>query len=498
MIVISVTLRVESIYGGVYMKASQQLFETVLNYTSDLLIIVDRNRNIVYITPNVYEMTGYTAEESLNRDGFYFIHPVDKEFLLQRHKNLLESKQSNTSEYRILKKNGEIRYFECKTTPLPNTENYLQVVSVRDITERKRMELDLEYHKNRHEILQNSLKHFSNDLSSVMKLSDLEARLIKELETILPNSNPAFLQNGFEDVPELSLGKIKIVSEKVLIKIGERKHGPYILSVNANVIHEKMDSIWLETIAHYSMMVFENLMMIESLVDQLETATYSKESPQWVLRLIFNLQEQQRLTLSSDLHDTVLQDQIDLYRKLESLLNRYEIEKGAKSKLIEIEQGLLDIIHEIRVTCNNLRPPLLRELGLERSLENLFEHIQVTSTYKIIFSAKDLSMISLSEEQTIGIYRIVQEFLQHAEESPKANLIKFDLYYENNRLKMVYSDNGVGFQVNNDIHTFDNMRFTNINHRAQCLGGKIDISSRKENGLKAVLELPIDIERSLG
>lgn len=479
------------------MTDSQQLFETVLKYTSDLLIIVDRNRHIIYISPNVYEMTGYTAEESLNRDGFYFIHPVDKEILLNRHKNLLASKQSNTSEYRIIKKDGEIRYFECKTTPLPNTENYLQVVSVRDITERKQMEMDLEYHKNRHEILQNSLKHFSNDLSSVMKLSDLEARLIKELETILPNSNPAILKNGSEDGPELSVGKIEIVSGKMMIKIGERKHCPYILSVSANVIHEKMESIWLETLAHYSRMVFENLMMIENLVDQLETASLSKESPQWFLRMIFNLQEQQRLTLSSDLHDTVLQDQIDLFRKLESLINRYEIEKSAKSKLVEIEQGLLDIIHEIRVTCNNLRPPLLRELGLERSLENLFEHIQVTSTYKIIFSTKDLSLVMLSEEQTIGIYRIVQEFLHHAEETSKANLIKFDLYYEEDRLKLEYSDDGVDFEVNNENPSNENMRLTNIKQRVQSLGGKIEISLRHDYGLNAVLEMPTEIERSL-
>jgi two-component system, NarL family, sensor histidine kinase ComP len=479
------------------MTDSQQLFETVLKYTSDLLIIVDRNRHIIYISPNVYEMTGYTAEESLNRDGFYFIHPVDKENLLNRHKNLLASKQSNTSEYRIIKKDGEIRYFECKTTPLPNTENYLQVVSVRDVTERKQMEMDLEYHKNRHEILQNSLKHFSNDLSSVMKLSDLEARLIKELETILPNSNPAILKKGSEDGPELILGKIEIVSEKMLIKIGERKQCPYILSVSANVINEKMESIWLETLAHYSRMVFENLMMIENLVDQLETASHSKESPQWFLRMIFNLQEQQRLTLSSDLHDTVLQDQIDLFRKLESLINRYEIEKSAKSKLVEIEQGLLDIIHEIRVTCNNLRPPLLRELGLERSLENLFEHIQVTSTYKIIFSTKDLSLVMLSEEQTIGIYRIVQEFLHHAEETSKANLIKFDVYYEKDRLKLEYSDDGVDFEVNNENPSNKNMRLTNIKQRVQSLGGKIEISSRHDYGLNAVLEMPTEIERSL-
>ncbi|WP_423798375.1 PAS domain-containing sensor histidine kinase [Neobacillus sp. SAB-20_R2A] len=473
------------------MDNNQQFFQTILNHTSDVLMIVDRNRHIIFITPNVYESLGYRPEELHNRDGFDILHPEDKENMLQRHHNLLTSKQSNTSEYRMIRKNGEVRYGECKTTPLPDTENYLQVVSIRDITERKRMELELEYHKNRHEVLQNSLKNFSNDLSFVMKHADLEERLIKELITILPNSNPTIMKIFPKNI-NLSLGKMETVSDKVLIKIGERQQSPYILSIKSSAIREQMESIWLETLAYYSMMVFENLNMIENLIQQLETATRSKETPQWVLRLMFNLQEQQRLTLSSDLHDTVLQDQIDLYRRLESLLNRYEIDKEVKTKLVGIEQGLLDIIHDIRATCNNLRPPLLRELGLKRSLENLFEHVQISSTYKITFTSEDLSMLPLSEEQTIGIYRIVQELLNHAEEHSRANEIKFDLYYEDHQLKLVYSDDGVG-----QSSSSDHLRLTNVEQRAQSLGGKMDISLEPRCGLLAALQLPINLERSL-
>ncbi len=470
---------------------NQQFFQTIINHTSDVLMIVDRNRQILYITPNVYEFSGYIPEELHNRDAFDLLHPEDKKYMLHRHENLLASKQSNSSEYRTISKNGEVRYCECKTTPLPDTENYLQVVSIRDITERKRMELELEYHKNRHEVLQSSLKNFSNDLSYVMKHADLEERLIEELITILPNSNPTILKHIPKD-KELSLGKMVTVSNKVMIKIGERHDSPYVLSMNASAIRKKMDSIWLETLAYYSMMVFENLNMIENLIQQLEAATQSVETPQWVLRLMFNLQEQQRLTLSSDLHDTVLQDQIDLYRRLESVINQYEINREVKTKLTQIEQGLLDIIHDIRVTCNKLRPPLLRELGLKRSLENLFEHIQVTSTYKIIFTSEDFFMLPLSEEQTIGIYRIVQELLYHAEENSRANEIKFDLYYEGNQLKMIYSDKGVG-----ENFSSNDLRLTNIRQRVQSLGGKMDISLEPGRGLSAAMELPINLERSL-
>jgi two-component system, NarL family, sensor histidine kinase ComP len=489
---LSVKLGVYRNLGGVVMNNSEQFFQTIADHTSDVLMLVDRNRHVLFITPNVFEKMGYRPEEVLNRDGFDLIHPDDREYLMQRHKNLLESKQSNSSEYRVVNKNGELRYCECKTTPLPDTENYLQVVSIRDITERKLMEMNLAYHKNRHEVLQNSLKSFSQDLSYVMKHPDLEARLIREVETILPNSNPIILKE-YPENKVLATGKIELAGEKVCIKIGDNKQAPVVLCIRAEAIREKMESIWLETLAFYAMMVLENLNMIEDLIQQLETATQNNETPQWVLRMMFNLQEQQRLTLSSDLHDTVLQEQIDLYRRLESMLNRHDFKKEAKTRLTEIEQGMLDIIHEIRATCNKLRPPLLRELGLERSLENLFEHIQISSTYRIGFTSDDLSRLSLSDEQTIGIYRIVQDLLQQAEEHSRANQVSFDFYYENEFLKMTYRDDGTGI----DGDGSENIKLTTSKQRAKSLGGKLDLNTVSGGGLTAVLEIPITLERSL-
>jgi two-component system, NarL family, sensor histidine kinase ComP len=486
--------------GGVFMSFDQQMFETILTHSSDMLFIVDQHRRIIYSTPSLYEKTGYSPDELKDVDAFIMVHPEDREMMMHRHQHLLESEKSNSSEYRLVRKDGEIRYFECRTTPLPDTENYLQVVSTRDVTERKMMELELEYHKNRHEVLQTSLKNFSNDLTAVMKLSDLEDRMMKELVTILPNCNPKILVSFPEHVGDeknLKSGKIVTSTNDIFINLGERNDRPYILSLDAAAVKEPMESIWLETFAFYSVMVFENLNLIENLMLQLETTTFRKETPQWVLRMMFNLQEQQRLTLSSDLHDTVLQDQIDLYRRLETILKRRELENEAKVKLIEIEQGLLDIIHAIRATCNNLRPPLLRELGLEKSLENLFEHVQLTSTYKIFFTSKSNLQLLLSEEQTIGIYRIVQEFLQHAQEHSKATVVNFDLSVENESIKLIYRDDGFGFDEGiKESPLSSNMRITSVIQRAQSLGGKMDISSKNESEFMATLELPIHLERS--
>jgi two-component system sensor histidine kinase ComP len=480
-------------------------FDLITNYTTDAIFIVDKYDKISFCTPSMSDLTGYSFDELTRMELFEFVHPEDQEMMRSRYNNVQMTLQRSKTEYRIIHKNGSIRYFECKTTPIPGTEDILCVVSVRDITDRKIMEIELERRKNRYEQLQDSLKHFSQDLSSVMKISDLKTRLLQELLTILPSSDPEIFIYNWENtkiegdrfkelepyLQDLNVGKLENVLDKVLIKIGIRNDSAYVVVLNAHSIQETMEKIWLETLAYYAVMVFERLNVIENLMNQLESTLQSNEKPQWVLRLLFNLAEKQRMDLSSDLHDTVLQDQIDLYRRLESLINRNEFEKELKDQLIGIEQGLLDTIHQIRMTCNELRPPLLRELGLSRALENLFDHTQLSSTYRIRFITDNSDTISLNEEQTIGIYRIVQELLNNATKHSKASELHFHLTKQEDRLQLVYKDDGVGMELDKLNPSFHNMGLSSMRQRVESLNGKIEFFSQKGSGLRVEIEIPV-------
>lgn len=486
---------------------SNWYFDLITNYSSDMIVIFDKHRRTRFATPLFYEVTGTTQEQLAEIDILEIIHPEDREMMTKRHHNVLSTLERSKTEYRIFDKDGNLRYFESKTTPIPDSEDILTVVAVRDVTDRKLMEMELQYRKDRYERLQNSLKSFSKDLSSVMKIADLKARLLQELRMILPNSDPHIVEYTRETrkiegdrfielepyMTTLAVGKLENVLDKVLIKIGYRKDSAYVLVLDAQSITENMDEIWLETLICYAVMVFESLNVIENLMNQLESALHNNETPQWILRLLFNLSEKQRLNLSSDLHDTVLQDQIDLYRRLESLLNRYEIEREILDQLKGIEQGLLDTIHQIRITCNELRPPLLREMGLVRALENLFDHTQVSSTYRIRFTTDNIDRLSLNEEQTIGIYRMVQEFLNNATKHSKASELQFQLGYEEDKLKLDYCDDGIGMELDKLNPSFAHMGLTSMKQRVGSLDGTIEFSSQQGNGLKVKIELPLAV-----
>lgn len=485
-------------------------FETITKHTLDIILIVDKNQIVQFATPSFQTVLGYTPEEVIGKNAFDPLFPEDRDYLMASHKEVILTGQPKTDEYRVVHKNGEIKYFESRVMPVPNHPDQLIVVSIRDVTKRKNMEAELQRRKNRYEELQNSLKNYSQDLSTVINVIDLENRLIKELRLMIPEcepkihiinrknstieDNPANLLFDFQSSPtKLIIGKPQYENEQIHILIGDRKEQAYILTLKESSIKESMDTIWLETLIYYTVMVFESLNVIQDLMKQLEFTLHRSERPQWILRLLFNLSEKQRLELSSDLHDTVLQDQIQLYRNLEAILKEYDFDREIDVQLKGIVQGLLDTIHQIRRTCNELRPPLLKEMGLERALEDLFDYTQVTSTYKIMYSTENITDLILSEEQTISIYRIVQELLNNATKHSHATNVHFYMVKVDHLLKIEYFDNGKGLETDKLTPSFTSMGLSGMRERVQSLDGSIEFHSQLGKGLTVNIQIPTDI-----
>lgn len=481
-------------------------FETIAQHTLDILLIVDQNQIVRFATPSMESILGYSPDDFIGRNAFDPLLPEDRDRIMASHREAIMSGEPKVDEYRVNHKNGDVRYFESRVTPVQNHPENLVVVSIRDITLRKKMEYELERRKNRYQELQNSLKAYSQDLSGIMRLSELKSRLLKELNRVFNDSEPQLVlynresqwmegeypSNLLSDLTNLTVGKLRRENERIYFLIGDRNEMAYILTIKASSIKESMDLIWLETLVNYTVMVFESLSVIESLMSQLEKALQRSEKPQWILRLLFNLSEKQRMELSGDLHDTVLQDQMALYRKLELILKEYQFDYEVDRQLKRIVQGLLDTIHQIRMTCNELRPPLLREAGLISALENLFDYTQVSSTFRISFTVENTEHLVIMEEETIGIYRIVQELLNNAAKHSKASKLHFHLKRTDNSIDLHYSDDGIGFEADKLTPSFKSMGLSGMRERVQSLNGTIEFITQPGKGLSVKMQIPFN------
>jgi signal transduction histidine kinase len=355
---------------------------------------------------------------------------------------------------------------------------------VKDITKRKQEERNLINSEKRYKELQQSINRFANDLADVMKVSDLEQRLLDEVNAVLPVARASI-----EELPRGHAPR-NGSSRESWIQIGEKQH-PVYLRIEREHPLTGMEKEWLDTAVHYVTILYDNLHLIEDLMNKLEELVSAKETPKWMLRLLFKLSEKERATLSSDLHDSVLQDLIIWYRKLESLRSTRNFEQETRQELVQIEEGLLDAIHQIRITCNELRPPFLLKMGLVESLKSLFEYTRMFANYEIAFSADDFHA-QLNEEQTLGIYRIVQELLNNANKHARADKVTMTLAETPDGIIFTYSDNGVGMDLSAFSGTFQNMGLAGMEKRVLSLEGTIDIHSAPRQGFHVNIRFPKD------
>lgn len=316
---------------------------------------------------------------------------------------------------------------------------------------------------------------------TVHNKSNYSSSLISEIEKVNWKNLNAGLLLVFQD------GFCVVVGEdyerKSIIFCGLKNY-----KTNLNI----QEKIWLETIAYFSSILLENYQLIEGLFQKIENykekRQKEKESyPSWLSRLLFSLSEKERTNLSIDLHDTILQDQLQLLREIESIKNKV-IDPSLKEDLCMVKERLLDNIHLIRETCNELRPPFLNELGIIQSIQNLIDQVKLRSNF-IFHTELDQSIQKMDPEYELALYRVIQELLNNAMKHSEASEVSISLRKRKNVLIITYCDNGVGIDMSKLNDSFKTMGISGIKERVTCLGGKIKIESNPNSGFKVIIEL---------
>ncbi|HHY74563.1 MAG TPA: PDZ domain-containing protein [Bacillus bacterium] len=297
----------------------------------------------------------------------------------------------------------------------------------------------------------------------------------------------------FGELQSLNTDSYLIVAEntkKILVLVfGEKRN---FTAFN----HEEKE--WLKTISYFMNVSYQNLQMIDDLIGELETMKIEGNAPSWMLKMLFHIEERERKRLSIDLHDSALQAQLVLYRELSEILEKYNFEASIKQELAWVNEGLLDVIHEIRETCNELMPPFLKETGIVGALENLFKKLQLRTNVVIDFNAASNFTISLEDEMTLTLYRIAQELMNNAEKHSNASKVSFYLTSEFNHIILKYKDNGEGL-AEDKVTTFNGrLGIYGIKERVRSVDGKIEFrNSSDDKGLEIIIEIPLEKENKV-
>ncbi|MFD0675686.1 MULTISPECIES: sensor histidine kinase [unclassified Paenibacillus] len=473
----------EKMRSELALEESEQRYKSLFENNLDGVFSIELN-GFYFVNANrsFENITGVQLSQLTGRCFLGTIYDEDHPQVFAILLEVLQQGKPRDIECRLISNHGE-RIASITFVPifLSGSLNGIHGI-VKDITERKLDERELIKSEERYKFLQQSLNRLSNDLANVMKVSELEHRLLQEVSAVLQVRDASI-----EEVPR-GEESVSMSTKDTWIPIGEKKH-PVYLRIVAKHAFLPIEEQWLETAVHYVTLLYDNLRLIEDLMKRLEELVMTSQTPKWMLRLLFKLSEKERFALSSDLHDSVLQDLIIWYRRLESLRSDGVFSTEAQGELMQIEEGLLDAIHQIRITCNELRPPFLLKMGLVESLKSLFEYTRMFANYEIEFHAGQ-QLDGLSEEQILGMYRIIQELLNNASKHSKAELVTMSLTESADQIYFTYSDDGVGMGISAFDGSFQHMGLAGMEKRVLSLEGKIEFKSEPKQGVQVMVYFP--------
>jgi signal transduction histidine kinase len=205
-----------------------------------------------------------------------------------------------------------------------------------------------------------------------------------------------------------------------------------------------------------------------------------------LLNAVFETQESERKRLAEDLHDSVGQ----VLSAIKLNLHRLEKVNGNESSpdLLSDTRKLTDeCIQEIRNIIHNVLPPVLTDFGLIDALQALCDKLDQNTDIKITFS-RNLADERFPSEIELTFYRMAQELFGNAAKHSKATNIQLTITKDEGWLVMTFSDNGIGFDMDNVKHGFG---IKNLQSRAQLINGKIHTYSKPQNGTLTTIKVLI-------
>jgi len=170
------------------------------------------------------------------------------------------------------------------------------------------------------------------------------------------------------------------------------------------------------------------------------------------------------------------------------------LQSGEGEPLRDLRKGLENLggaIAEVRRISHDLRPTLLDDLGLAIALEQLLADFGTRTGLMVGVRIEPVDR-PLPENAALTLFRIAQEALTNIERHARASQVDVSLNEEGDVLRLIISDNGIGFNADGSSHRRQHgIGLRNMRERIEYLGGIFRIESQPGN-TTLIVKLPME------
>ena len=426
-------------------KNSEEKYRNLINNITDIIIELDINGVILYVSPQITKIAGYEPKELIGIKIFQFIIPADISIIKKFFKEAKTSNRIINNQFRMFHKNGKIIPIASKGRLVKENDNQKLIFVLRDETEKKESAFKLmQSIKKYYEILENIKEgYFEVDIKGDIiffnkALCDILGYDFKELEGLnyrnfLDEENKEkvfkFFNNVYSsEIPQTAFQfeNIKKNREKVIVETSV--YNKYDRNGNKigfyGFVRDKTDKIKAEKIIQDEIKKLKELDQIKD--DFVNRASHELKTP-----LNF-------ISFASSLLEENFKKDFDL-----KTLNLIKTIKKGCTQLNQIIQDLIEVsLLENRKFKINLSKENLSNIVLEvcKDISLLASDREQNFTYNI--QDQVFAFIDKSEIKKV-LFNLLINAIKY---TPPKGIIFMKLEKKiPNYIEILVKDNGVGF-----------------------------------------------------
>ena len=354
---------------------------------------------------------------------------------------------------------------------------------------------DLESQIARNEKIKQALKDSEERLTTVFD-SNLDGMLLTTIEGKIHEVNPALTKlMGITREHALGRHTKEFVVEEDWGKIEDRKvyalNGEPIPIQEVRLFTKYHGLLTMELNSAYLYLRDETLILTTT-----RDVTERNLAEQAKMRAMIMAEEQERSRLAKDLHDDLGPILSTLKMYIQSLRNVASPEE--KEELIgTILHRVDDSIKSVREISYNLSPHLLENMGLLKALETFLQRLRERNHLQAEFCHNFDENCRVSGELERLLYRVALELVNNTLKHANATSIKLTLTRDGNDVRLLYKDNGQGFDISEVLTDHQGgIGVKNIISRVKSVQGWVNFR-REAQGMKISVYIPQTKELNL-
>ncbi len=207
-----------------------------------------------------------------------------------------------------------------------------------------------------------------------------------------------------------------------------------------------------------------------------------RETEKRVLAAVIRTEEQERQRFAKELHDG-LGPLLSVIKMLVSGLDNEKNSEVNRKIRQNLRQAVDEAITGVRDISANISPHILNNFGLKDAIEAFIKRLGQSKDFQIRFTT-NLENQRFGYNVEVILYRVICELINNTLRHAAATKVTVDLQLEEKVLYLEYTDNGIGFEVD-QMNAQEGMGLNNMRYRLQSGNGDIEIVSGQGKGMRA-------------